>query len=279
MDPLTKDYDPGGPVGPRRSQRMPWWPAALLGVVVIAGLGWYLWSLRARPETLAQPAEPAPPVAPAAAPAGEAAEAWDLPGLAESDDFLRDVAARLSSHPQWVSWIATDDLIRRFVAAVDEMARGELPSAQLRFLSPKQGFPAARRGEVYLDGDSFQRFTWLAAVVAGVDARAAVDLFRRLEPLLQEAHRDLGYPSADFKKTLAKAVAVALSTPDLERPALLVPALRSYKFADPELEELPPVQKLMLRMGPENAGVIKRKLREIAGELDRSDVAARENRG
>ncbi len=277
MNELTKDPDLGGPPGPRPSQRMPWWPAALIVIALLAALVAYFWLRKgAEPEVVVE--TPAPE---AAAPVAAAAEetppapAWDLPPLEESDDFLRDVAARLSSHPEWLAWIATDDLVRRFVAAVDEVARGELPAAQLAFLSPKRGFPTPARGAAtQLGAESFQRYTRLAAVVSGIDARGAVDLYRRLEPLLERAYRDLGYPDAHFERTLAKAVKVVLDTPDPGRTLNLEPALRSYKFVDPELESLPAVQKLLLRMGPENAAAVKRKLREIARELDRSDVAS-----
>jgi hypothetical protein len=36
-----------------------------------------------------------------------------------------------------------------------------------------------------------------------------------------------------------------------------------YTFADPTLEALPAGQKLLIRMGPENAAVIKAKLKEL----------------
>ncbi|MFQ5525698.1 MAG: DUF3014 domain-containing protein [Thermoanaerobaculia bacterium] len=276
MEPLRNDYDSGGPPGPRKSQGMPWWPAALIALVLIAAVGWYFWSRRSEaPPAVASTPEPAPAPAAPVEPAAAAPEEWDLPDLGESDDFLRDVAARLSSHPEWLAWIATDDLVRRFVGSVDEVARGELPAAQLGFLVPERGFYAATRaGSSYLDGSSFERFDRLASVVSGIDAGGAVDLFARLEPLLQEAYRDLGYPSADFEETLAKAVMVVMATPEQEQPPLLAPAVSSFKFADPDLESLPPVQKLILRMGPENGLVVKRKLREISAELDHRHVTS-----
>jgi hypothetical protein len=40
-----------------------------------------------------------------------------------------------------------------------------------------------------------------------------------------------------------------------------------YEFDDPELEDLSAGQKLLVRMGPENAAVLKAKLREIRREL------------
>ena len=44
---------------------------------------------------------------------------------------------------------------------------------------------------------------------------------------------------------------------ELTRPNVL------YTFADPTLEALPAGQKLLIRMGPDNAAVIKAKLREL----------------
>jgi hypothetical protein len=40
-----------------------------------------------------------------------------------------------------------------------------------------------------------------------------------------------------------------------------------YKFADPELESLSAGQKIMIRMGPQNAEKVKAKLRALRREL------------
>jgi hypothetical protein len=40
-----------------------------------------------------------------------------------------------------------------------------------------------------------------------------------------------------------------------------------YRYADERLEKLSAGQKLLIRMGPANAAVIKAKLREIQAEL------------
>ena len=47
----------------------------------------------------------------------------------------------------------------------------------------------------------------------------------------------------------------------------LEPDSVTYKFADPALESLTPVQRQFLRMGPRNVRIIQGKLREIAGFL------------
>lgn len=275
MEPMKMgEFEP--PEGPRRAQGMPWWPAAAVVFVLAALVVWFLWS-RSR-DTRLPTAEPPAPVASEAVDepveAAPAPDEWELPSLAESDDFLRDVASRLSSHPAWLSWIATDDLVQRFVAGVDEVARGEVPTAQARFLAPKKGFyPRSTQGKQYVDPASYERYDRLAAVVSGLDAQGVASLYERLEPLFERAYRDLGYPQGNFDAVLAKAIQEVLDAPEVERSLELVEAPLSYRFADPKLEALPPAQKLMLRMGPDNAATVKRKLREIAAALDRLQVA------
>ena len=54
---------------------------------------------------------------------------------ASADDALfdaREVANELSSHPRLTSWLATDELIRKLVAAIDNIAEGESPRPHLR---------------------------------------------------------------------------------------------------------------------------------------------------
>ena len=124
-----------------------------------------------------------------------------------------------------------------------------------------------------VDAYPSQLFDTLAAVVSGLDARGVAALYDRLRPLFRDAYRDLGYPRADFDLALNRAIRKILEAPELDRRPELEPALQTYEYADPELEALPPVQKWMLRLGPENSDVVKSKLREIAAALDREQVA------
>jgi hypothetical protein len=47
-----------------------------------------------------------------------------------------------------------------------------------------------------------------------------------------------------------------------------------YEFADPELEALSAGQKVLIRIGPENAALIKAKLRDLRRELGVEGPAA-----
>ena len=60
-----------------------------------------------------------------------------------------------------------------------------------------------------------------------------------------------------------QVIDVLLATPQISGPIDLVRPNVMYTYADPTLEARPAGQKLLIRMGPENAAVIKAKLVEL----------------
>jgi len=80
----------------------------------------------------------------------------------------------------------------------------------------------------------------------------------------------LGYPSQYFNDRLVEVIDHLLAAPDLSGPIELARPSVMYVYTDPALEALSSVQKTLLRMGSQNAAVVKTKLREI-----RTAVAAK----
>ena len=91
------------------------------------------------PAPLVPEVEPEAPAEPELAEAEPARPAEPLPPLEASDGWVRVEASGLSKRPAFEEWLLADDLIRRFVASVDEIAIGNSP----RRAPP---LPAARRG-------------------------------------------------------------------------------------------------------------------------------------
>jgi hypothetical protein len=58
-----------------------------------------------------------------------------------------------------------------------------------------------------------------------------------------------------------------LQTPEITAPIALTQPKVFYEYADGELESRPAGQKMLLRMGPANARIIKAKLREFRAEI------------
>jgi hypothetical protein len=185
--------------------------------------------------------------------------------LDKSDDLVRQLAKEISSHPRIAQWLQSKDLIRRFVAAVDNIANGLSPRAHIDFFLPPGEFVAVKRGNVYVaDPEGYSRYYTVADVFVSLDIKQCVSLFRALKPLCQEAYRDLGYPDQDFEQTFLRAIVELLETPAVEGDIVLEKAVLNYVMRDPELESLSDAQKHLLRMGPESVGAIQAKMREIA---------------
>lgn len=248
--------------------RQPLSPVAIAAVLVAVLGGALFLYLRARQSSEVEPAgsgavSSSAIEAPAPAPSPE-----KLPELAESDETFRALAARLSEHPALVAWLTPDRLIERFVTAVDNVARGESPRPHLRHLEPEGGFAVVEsEGIVRVDARSHARYDAFAEVFTSLDTAAAVRLYRRFEPLFEEAYRDLGYPEGEFDRVLARAIDELLATPVPRGEVEVEREVTTYRYHDPELESLSAAQKHFLRMGPSNMRRLQAKLRVVRAAL------------
>ena len=92
-------------------------------------------------------------------------------------------------------------------------------------------------------------------------------LYKQLRLPIQQAYRELGYPEEDFNATFKKAIMSLLETPVVEDRIFLDKDVLTYTMKNPELEDLTPAQKHLLRMGPDNIRAIQAKLQDIAYRL------------
>jgi len=246
-------------------------------ILLILGAGVLYWhSTRppAAPPTVEQPKATESSQAPPAAEVkvGEEKEAppqpeVKLPALDQSDDFVRQMLRNLSPHGKLVEWLKIKNIIRVFVAAVDNIANGKSPRPQLGFLSPGQAFPVTEKGDrIYLDPKGYGRFDIITDAIVSFSSSRTVQVYQKLKPLFQEAYRELGYPQKDFHATFIQAMKRILDTPIVEREILLKEEGKglNYVFIDDGLENMSEVQRHLLRMGPKNTQKIQQKVREIA---------------
>lgn len=224
----------------------------------------------AKPEPVAPPPTPERTVEPARATPPPPAP---LPSLDKSDPLVRTLVGGLTSRPEVVRYLASDELIRRFVASVDAIAEGRTPRDQLKSMWPSEPFTTIQMvddpdAEVFVVGaETYDRYDAITEIFVAVDSRGAVSAYRQLRPLIDEAYRQLGYPDRDFDATLRTAIAQLLAAPVVVGDVRLVPRVIGYGYEDPELENLSAAQKQLLRLGPVNAPRVQRKLREFASAL------------
>lgn len=238
-----------------------------VGVVLLISLGVYFFLGQNEepvpvPETVAEtPPPPPPPPPPEPDP-----EPFELPALSDSDALVRELVAALSAHPGFAAWLVTDDLIRRFVVAVENVANRRNPAQHVPFMRPDSRFQTeGAEPEMRIAPASYRRYDGVTQIIASLDTNGTTQLYRQLLPLMNEAHAELGIPDATFSDSVLRAVVHVLEAPVIEgRPTIEPRASFYYEYTDPVLEGLSAPQKQLLGMGPENIRTIQGTIRDIA---------------
>lgn len=246
---------------------------AILAILAVVAALYYLVFMKKPkpPEEPAPAAEAAEPAAIPEVPAEPGLEPLAFPPvpLDASDAAVREFAAALSVEPEFAKWLLSQDLIRKFVVSVDNVANGLSPKPHIDFFAPKGALRVVRTREgTLVDSASYARYDPVVRIVLSLDAAAAARLYRALDPLIQEAYNELGYPGVDFDDTLVRAMAELLETPVVEGPIQLEQRVLSYAMTDPALEGLSAAQKQLLRLGPDGVRAAHRKIQELAAALD-----------
>lgn len=269
--PLQRSTPDMVPETPRTTSRGPILLIALAGLIVGGAAAW--WWTRASPSTPAAVATNSTEAAVAEAKVPERT----LPPLGQMDTFLRALLGALSSHPDFARWLATDDLIKQMASGIDRISRGQSPAADLLVLRPDGEFGTqGRRNALTIDPASYRRYDRLAAMVESLEARGVVEAYRTIEPRLDEAYRALGRTQSGVSDAVALSLQLLIDTPIPAEPVAVVPGKgATFAFRDPQFEQLAPIQKQLLRMGPDNARRIQARLRDIRAELIKSESRAR----
>ena len=193
----------------------------------------------------------------------------DLPPLPQTDPVVRELVARLSSHPTVAAWLATKGLIANFTVVTLNIAEGRTPTQFLRPIAPRGPFRTmSSREGLFVDPRSYERYNPHGDAIAALDAAGTASLYLTLKPRITDAYRELGYPEGDFDRVLERAIGVLLQAPTLDEKVALSPKSVTYAYSDPSLQSLSPAQKQLLRLGPRNAQAVRGKLEEIAALLE-----------
>ena len=247
------------------------WAAALVAVVVIAAGAWFFTSRRQSSSPPSTTVPPAPQATVPERPKASLVQALDVdvPPLPQTDPIVRELVARLSSHPTIAAWLATKGLIANFTLVTLTIAEGRTPVSLLRPIAPRGRFQTTSvRDGLFVDPRSYERYNPHAEAIGALDAAGTASLYLTLKPRITDAYKELGFPEGDFDRVLERAIGVLLQTPTLDEKATLLPKGVTYAYSDPMLQSLSPAQKQLLRLGPRNGQVVRRKLEDIAALLE-----------
>jgi hypothetical protein len=204
-----------------------------------------------------------------------------LPDLNQSDASVLTALKGLNVNGL-IEMVIPQEILRKFVRAVNILDEGKVITEYRPIASPQGAFAAdsfnvkVSGGELGEQQDveqyrvspkNYLRYTLFVQVISALDSDAAIALYKHYYPLLNRAHQELGMSKDNFHSVLIRAIDRVLSAPDANGDLILIHPKVYYEFADPALEKLPEIHKLMLRMGPDNAAKVKASLRNARVKL------------
>lgn len=274
--------------------------AVLVILLLLGGFAWYFYGQGPEPApVVVETTEPAvpPPAEPEEQPAPEPpafqpverkpvvdqelAE-LPLPPLAESDGHVAQTLGTVVGEAAVMQYFSTEDLVARTAATVDALGSRQVPGNIQSMPGPADTFAVVENPNPrewvtnemgdpipqYLsDPSGYRRYVNYVEMLEAVDTPTFISLYESNYPLFQEAWRQLGYSDGDFNSRLVEVIDELLATPDVEEPYELMKPEAVYMFVNEDLEALSAGQKIMLRMGSENAARVKSKLSEIRQAL------------
>jgi hypothetical protein len=191
-----------------------------------------------------------------------------LPKLKQSDLSMAAILARLFADQKLDSYFILEHFIERFVVMVDNLPRQQLPETHRPVKeTPGRFLAQGERGQLTIDPANYRRYTPLVKMLAALDTRQVVAIYKRLYPLFQEAYEGLGYPNAYFNDRLIEVIDHLLTSPPVNGPVYLVQPKALYLYADPDLEKSSAGRKILIRIGPENTAQIKALLHQYRQDL------------
>lgn len=192
----------------------------------------------------------------------------------EQQRLREDLAARLG--PGQVEMIVEEQLLERLVTTINSLDGDPVP-LRFRPLDHVPGLPRLEGEDEdrRLPGEVDPRYRPYRALFDRFEAVELAELFDRYEPAIEQSWQALGEHSGQSFR--ARLIEVLEHLADFEvppeRPAVHRPKVL-YEYIDPELEQLSWGRKALIRIGPENASEVQRKLAELARQLARREGGA-----
>ncbi|KGE05054.1 DUF3014 domain-containing protein [Pseudohaliea rubra] len=187
--------------------------------------------------------------------------------LDNSDPVVRDALAPYAARGLPAQLLGHSNLLERGVAAMDAVRRGVVPTKVFNLPKPRGDFRVHEvDGRTVIDPMSYRRYDGVVDAIVATPVEPLATAFQDYRSLLETAYGALGYAPNKVDNALVAALdrIIALPVPEGDIEVMKVEAI--YAYVDEDLEGLKPLDKQLLRTGPDNL----RRLQDHARELRRA---------
>jgi hypothetical protein len=250
------------------------WIAAAVAVVglTVGGVLYFSRGKNATPADSPATAVTPPPLAPEEPavkhPLPAAEMPTPLPPLAESDAPVQNALTELFGKAPVEQLLVPTDVIRHIVVTIDNLPEQKLAERVRPIKRVPGDFAVAGEDEtLQLAIANYERYAAMVQLIRSTDTQLLVAMYTRYYPLFQEAYEGLGHPPQYFNDRVIEVIDHLLATQEVQGKVALAQPGVLYEFADPKLESLSAGQKVLIRMGSDNAKAVKAKLTELRAAL------------
>ncbi|MCP3429034.1 DUF3014 domain-containing protein [Opacimonas viscosa] len=185
-----------------------------------------------------------------------------------SDLAVKQSILAITQMPVLSTILINEGILDKVVATVLNTAENKISANTSLATAPSEAFSVFKQaGRLYIEPSAFTRYNVYAQTFAEVETDNLIALLDQYEPELVNKFTEIAPPGMTFHDAVLAAINVLLDTPIIKLPVEVSTNRAMYEFTNPQLEALSPPQKQLLRMGPYNVRIVKRKLRELREAL------------
>lgn len=191
-----------------------------------------------------------------------------LPLLESSDNFMAMALEKLLNNKALMAIFINEQLINNILVTIDNLPRKQITMRLMPIKkAPGQFIVMESEGQTVISPKNQARYSRYMQLTESIDPEQLVKLYLQLYPLLQQSYEQIGYPNQYFNDRLITVIDHLLAAPEVTAPIPLVQPKFFYLYADSELENRSIGQRILMRIGIENARIIKAKLSAIKEAL------------
>lgn len=202
-----------------------------------------------------------------------------LPRLNESDKPVLQALAQRSLDKRLLSYLVSDEIVRKAVRAVSNLSEGQVVKEYRPLVSPSGQLSVSMIGmsneqrRYELSTDNYSRYQDHLKLLAWISPESAAEFYMEYFPLLQQAYDELGLREPSFYVVTQEALDNILSDSAIPQYAPLVSPSVMYQFEQKEFESESGIQKLLWRMGKEQAQILRSWVEKFKSALSEPAVS------